>query len=768
MLFRKKLISNFIWILAMIVLVVMGAQYAFLYGIDFLFADENSYLGQFAAVSYTAMDTALLIWIVTFIGICVGAFFIVRAISKAIYRRVRTRKHVVNIFQILLACAVFLIGILYRGYLLMSTSGAVILADSTYYDAAAAMLEDDYAAFSELSAHGGTHAYLMLLDFAMRFVGDRMVAAVLLQIVIQVVTILLAFAIFRHLVNYTCGLVTALGLSVSTLYTSKLFTSSPGCFIAMLVIVSIYLVSCLLKSEGGRIKIVLGAVFGLICGYMLYLDASVILCLIPIVFCLIYEAGNPEKKGFLPAYLLMIGLMAVGLGLSFVVSGGFDPGEIAYSAQNWLDATMSTLLPEFSLMDNSAGDTAVLQCLIMVGLSAMTCMGTVGRDRIEYEFPWVMMFVAALTPLTRIGYLHDNTTSLIIYMMLTGTGVSAMTHVMTRADRIVVPAPAAEEVLLNEDGTPSETGIIYESLDENEYPADAGTYPELSDAQGGGFDANGYPAEAGAAGEDFDAGAYPELTGMQDGVFAHAEPETFEAAVEEDAGTYAETVIEDAAEEAEIRDAKETSEADYAEHADNALHGASEAVIVPDDDAGESGDQVEPETMADDRESGVEDVQTVIIGEEELPTSIPWASIRDLDDDDSLNILKDEETGEDTVLTSGNRNYEVVVEGADFVTEEMFMPDEDEEESGQASGADVAADARSQEFDRRTMQVDDLPGMIPNPLPLPKKKAYSEMDYDLDDEDVFMDDFDDDYDDAKWGKDDYRYDDDEGDDDFDM
>ena len=58
MLFRKKLISNFIWILAMIVLIVMGAQYAFLYGIDYLFAGDDSILARWTSTSTSATARA--------------------------------------------------------------------------------------------------------------------------------------------------------------------------------------------------------------------------------------------------------------------------------------------------------------------------------------------------------------------------------------------------------------------------------------------------------------------------------------------------------------------------------------------------------------------------------------------------------------------------------------------------------------------------------------------------------------------------------------
>ncbi|MBQ8945408.1 MAG: hypothetical protein IJ058_01190 [Lachnospiraceae bacterium] len=764
MLFRKKLISNFIWILAMIVLIVMGAQYAFLYGIDFLFAGEDSYLAQITSVSYTALDAALLIWIAVFIGICFGVFFLFRAISKAIHKKLRGKKNVINIIHILLACLVFLSGIFVRGYMMLSDSGAVILTDSTYYDAAAAMLEGEYTNAMELSVHGASHAYIMMLYFIMQFVGDRAIAAVLLQIIIQVITMILVFTTFKSFVNYTCGLVTSLGLALSPLYTSKLLSSSPGCFTAMLVVAAMYLVSCVLRTDGKQLKTVLGLILGLIAGYLMFLDMSVILCLIPWLFCLIYEVGDPEKKGALVSYLLMPCGMLLGLVLSLIIDGIIGVGGVAYAAENWLNVITSTALPEYSLLDSTSGAAGLIQCLIMVGFASMTVMGTVGRDRIEYELTWILMFACAITPLTKIGYLHDSMTSFIMYMALTGAGVSAMLHVRTRSDRI-----AKTEAGQHTD-TPGQPAAVPVSQPATAFAQIPQPVPAVKPAPASFAEPAPVPA------------AYPAPAPSAEPVPVPAAKPAPASAVNPVPVPAAYPAPAPSTEPAPVPIVNPT-EAPMPEPVPSpgykTVPQASDTEVDSDSDGiiFESLDEIAP--AGSDRSEQI--------------TSIPWASIRDMDDDDPLSILKDTETGEDTVLTSGNRNYDVVVEGADFVTEEMFMPEEDEEDSEpeEKETENISTDPGptdpepAREFDRSTMQVDDLPGMIPNPLPLPKKKPHVEMSYDRDfddfddgpdgnDRDDYNDDFDDlkdDFDDTgdemDWDLNDDQ-DIDDGEDDFDL
>ena len=167
MLFKRKWITNFIWILAMIVIIIMGAQYAFLYGIDFLFAG-NSVFAQWTSVSYSALDMGLVIWIVIYLAICLVIFLIVRGISNLVSLHYTGTAHTTNILQILLICAVLLAAFLYRGYILI-TSDTIVLGDSRWFDAAAGILRGDGTDITPLTIHGASFVYITILNFLMQF-----------------------------------------------------------------------------------------------------------------------------------------------------------------------------------------------------------------------------------------------------------------------------------------------------------------------------------------------------------------------------------------------------------------------------------------------------------------------------------------------------------------------------------------------------------------------------------------------------------------------
>ena len=651
MLFRRKLITNFIWIIAMITIVVIGAQYAFLYGIDFLFAGENNYLAELVGISYKALDVGLLIWIVIFLVVCIALFMILRAIVQAVKRKHEPKPSTLGLIRILLVCAVFIAAIIYRGSILIS-SGAVILSDSTFYEAAAGLFADS-AGIGDLAVHGASYVYLMLLTFVMQFLGDRVVAVVLLQIVIQILTIILVFAAFRKLVNFCTGFIAALALTVLPLYTSKIFTSSPGCFVALLVVFAIWLVSLFFSIKGGAIKIVSGIVIGLVIGYLIYMDILCVVALVVWFFALMYEIGDEDRHKFLTGYLLLLLGAVIGLALSLCMDGGFDPDGIDIAVRTWVKVNTINIIPEYALIDPALGLSCLIQCMVMVGVGSWTILGTLGRDRVEYELPWILMFICAITPMTRIGYLHDNVGALIVYLVLVGAGISALF-----AERAEEPDDEDEEI---EDEDEDPTGeddpaneVVFEPLDEQvPEPAPAPIpAPAVKPAPAPAPAVKPAPAPV----DNFDGVEFEELSEEKPAPAPAPKPAPVPATTSKPAPAPAPK---------------------------------PEPAPAP-----------EPETTE----------------EEVLPTSIPWASIKALDEEEnSLDILEDD------------------------IREEIYIP--------------------NPELDPETTQVDDLPGMIPNPLPLPPKKKQSEMDFDLAD-----DDFDDEEDDLDWDD----LDDDEDDDDFDI
>ncbi len=640
----------------MLVIIVMGAQYAFLYGVDFLFSGDG-YLARLTGVSYQALDIGLLAWIVIYLGICSITFFVGRLLYRVIARNIAVKASTIGLVKILLTCVAFILVILYRGYILIS-SGAVVLSESECFDAAVGLFNEE-SGIGDLGVHGATYAYIMILSFIMRFLGDRVVSVLMLQIVIQIITIMLAFFVFNRLVNYTSGLVTVLFLGFSPLYTTKIFTSSPGCFVALLVVFSLFLISCFLKMNGGVFKGIIGAIIGLMIGYMIYMDLTVVLALVLWFFALMYEIGDPDKHNYLIPYIIMFLCIVIGFALSIGLDGGFNIDGIDIAAQTWLKVTLTTQAPEYSLVDASLGLSCLIQCMILVGVAAMTILGTIGRNRVEYEFPWILMLLCAITPMTCIGFLHDNTFPLIAYTALAGAGISAMFH---------LPAETDDE----------------EEEDEDEEDEDN---DNADDVRKRAHEQSTVEALLLTPSNDVEGRSDNNDDGIEYMTLSDVKPKADDNTDETSSGM---------------------------DMTDETVSGQDQA---GDGIEYEELEEIKPQLTSDNTE-----LQAKTEEEEVLPESISWASIKALDDD-AEDIFDDEE--DELVLSSKDKDFDVVVEGGGFVTEEVYEPETDDDN-----------DEKSEEL----KQVDELPGMIPNPLPLPPKKEQKTIDFDRDlDEDSYED-----------------------------
>ena len=677
----------------MIIIIIMGGQYAFLYGVDFLFAGDG-FFATLVNSSYNSMDVGLLAWIIIYLAMCVGVYLIGRGITNFFASRFEINHATAGFFRIILICLVFIGAIVYRSYMMIHAE-MITLTDIDYYDAAAALFTED-ASLGDLAVHGASYVYIMLLSFIMQFLGDQAVAAVLLQILIQIITIMVVFALFYRLINFWAGFIASLILTVSPLYSSKVFTSNPGCFVALLVVLSMYLISRFMLMKGGVGKGICGFIFGLIIGYFIYLDAASILFLVPWFFAFMHEAGDRERHGYVIPYLLIIPAAFIGLALSIALDGGFTMDGIDIAAQTWIKVTANTPLPEYALMDNALGASCLIQCMIMLGFASMTVMGTIGRDKVEFEFPWILMILCAITPMTCIGYLHDNTISLIMYSALTGTGVSAMLYIKPE---YLETNPVGEDA----GGYDPADELVYEQLsDENvfnrvadENAASAGL-PDAPDGTDAHDTSNEVPVE-----ELPTSIPWAEIKKLDDDI--------------EDSVSSA-TVLSSAKKSYDVV-------VDNAGFAEEEVYEEEEEETAPvNETASEPAKEVKPEEPGKQDESHTADEPA-----KTAKTSVPApASKSDYDDfdDDGLGYNDD-----------------------DLMDDDSDFYDDDKK--------DAPAKKPAPKEEEKLVQVDELPGMIPNPLPLPPKKALTDIDFDLDSDDESDDDMD-------WN------DDSDSDDDFDI
>lgn len=684
----------------MVTTVIMAVQYAFLFGIDFLFNSDSELMNKMIGGNTMTYDIALLGWIVIFLGGTFGIYFALWGICGLFRKKCHPGPMLVGVLKILFWIAVLISAMLFRLYL-SASSEVVTLNDSSYYDAAVLIVSQN-ADFTMMGVHGASFAYLCILSLAIRLLGTRTIAVVIVQIIIQMLTILFVGAFMKRVFGFGSSVVTALILAFMPLYTDKLFSATPGCLLALMFAFGIYLVSVIRFMRNTAWRRIVALVFGICIGYGIYLDALMAGVLIVWLFAFIHELGDKERKKSASAYLLMLLGVILGAAVSLAIDGAFTVDGFVIAALSWWKVTYTSELPEFSLIDSLLDARCVPICMGLTGMALFSVYDFFRREKTDYELIWVMSMILALTPVTRIGYLHDSTLSMVIYMVYAGVGFSAIFRAVKNDAKASEAQPVAVEAAADTAG------------DEEGKSADT--------VEAGNEDGTG-------ATEGSDVSDRPEK--------ADEALEYSEENIDED---YSEDDYEDYDEEDEEDEPEE--EIDYTKIKtvnDLPFWNSDDDRRGPEDDdiCDDPLDKEVAEVMRDKAAGAKESADT---------SSKP-------EDKETSNDDSDSAEGRDLVIHM-QKGYSVVLEGVeDFIgeetseetePEEVAEPEETESEEtaeSEESKAEEVAEPIKDEAVSAPVQVDDLPGMIPNPLPLPPKKAHSQIDYNksFDDDDLDFD-----------------------------
>lgn len=244
--------------------------------------------------------------------IAVGAYWGIRIISQMIRKKYVMHMHTANMLEFFVVAISVVFGILFR----ISS----VLYSEMYFDSALAVpapicdiVKVPYASYYDMAlvragetleplSHGAGYLYVMCTSAVCFFLGNRIASAVLLQAVIQMISIVSAYVVVRKTVGKLAACVVLVYLSFSGTYLSEMYNLSPECFVFMLYMCGLLLITAYLKdycnNRFNKPMAVCGAVLvGLVTGILAYLDLKLIVLL---VFLIALFTGKkitvPEEK----------------------------------------------------------------------------------------------------------------------------------------------------------------------------------------------------------------------------------------------------------------------------------------------------------------------------------------------------------------------------------------------------------------------------------------------------------------------------------------
>lgn len=199
-------------------------------------------------------------------------YFLIRKIFGEIRTECKISSHTKSLWEIFIALSLFFAGLLYRVSLYLQN--ITLLKETSYYQLATVKAEE----IAEPMIHGASYLYTMCLSFVLSFLGNKIIVAVWMQILIQMITILLAFFAVRRLAGSIPACITMLVLALSSVYAGQILTMTPESLLFALYLMGMFIVGGHVKNVCRgccrRSSAVYGALFsGFVIGFLTYLDA---------------------------------------------------------------------------------------------------------------------------------------------------------------------------------------------------------------------------------------------------------------------------------------------------------------------------------------------------------------------------------------------------------------------------------------------------------------------------------------------------------------
>lgn len=298
-----------------------------------------SYVGKHIYVFYVGTSLAKLGTFLPF-PLLLCLYPGIRQISLAMRKKYHVSAHTSAMTESLAVSVSFVFGLIVRlkeGLLMASSyEASPSFEPGEYYEMAVVRAGAD----SPSLAHGLSDLFVRCLRVVFSFLGNSMMAAMLFQIFLQMLTLLLIYLAVRKAAGRFAACTVLLLLSFSDAFIRKIYLIDPECMLLVVLAAGLCLVFVFLKaalSGKGGFGGLPGAVFlGVVLGVFCYLDCgmAILFLFLPGLFTGKMGEGGSRKRMIGNMLLILAGSVAgflSAIGIDASVSGvGFRQGWMSW------------------------------------------------------------------------------------------------------------------------------------------------------------------------------------------------------------------------------------------------------------------------------------------------------------------------------------------------------------------------------------------------------------------------------------------------------
>lgn len=328
MTYRKTWFSCVTWllytILCIALLVYAGSVWAYYFaGVPFAKDFPDSIIAPLAGLS----DGILIGIGLLIIPVTIGLYWVIRGIARQIRRKCAWKKSVIICFECITVLLIMAAGIVLRidgaEYdIYMAENGLLSYYGRTqgmqYYDMAVVTAESSVSSFAVL---GLRELYVLCLSIALSFLGNKIASAIIMQVFLQIIGMILVYAVTRKIAGRIPACTALLYLACSPCCIGMIACIDPEWLFFDLYMLGMLFAVGFVKSycaNGLRrpVAVIGAAVLGAAIGLLAYLHPVALTILIVMAAVVIGRKQRQEDK---PLYY-SAGVSAVIIAVTFLAS----------------------------------------------------------------------------------------------------------------------------------------------------------------------------------------------------------------------------------------------------------------------------------------------------------------------------------------------------------------------------------------------------------------------------------------------------------------
>ncbi len=350
-----------------------------------------------------------------------------RKLIPYIIIRIPKDKHFRNMWECFLVLCLFAASILYRFHYMMYASD-IVVKTNTFYE----MAKVTEVGVIPYITHGASYIYTVLLSVIFSFMGNKVMAGVVLQFIFQFLIMLFGYLALRLLTGRSAAFIAMLFMAFSPAFVGNLFSLTPEGLYLLLYVAGLWGISLFLnnfKNIGNKSKgsYIIFIIIGIYIGLMSYLDiiGFTLLFFAGLGLLLVREKDVKEIKAggqFVVILLAVIAAVAAMMALDAIYSN--------LSFQNILDIWLnqyhflqiSDNIPYLLMGFDIQSGVGIILC--MIALLSSVGFWVNKEQRID---PWILLLlVLSAINLTGISQMSYHIMSVFLWGVFGGLGLASI------------------------------------------------------------------------------------------------------------------------------------------------------------------------------------------------------------------------------------------------------------------------------------------------------------------------------------------------------